>query len=247
MSARPGCPPAETYRARPSLSGLVATVVRVEADRERAAIRRDALGIAAYAAAFGASFGAVSVASGLSVVQTCALSVVMFTGASQFAFVGVVGGGGSALAAIPAALLLGLRNTFYGVRMAGILGVRGRRSALAAPLVIDETTQAQRYAFWVTGVSLFVLWNLGTLAGALGGSAVGDPETLGLDAAVPAAFLALLWPRLDDATNRLVAIGGAAVATALVPFLPPGIPVLAAAPIALVAGLRGRAPRRVGE
>jgi predicted branched-subunit amino acid permease len=140
--------------------------------------------------------------------------------------------------------------------MAGILGVRGRRSALAAPLVIDETTamaiarstrQAQRYAFWVTGVSLFVLWNLGTLAGALGGSAVGDPETLGLDAAVPAAFLALLWPRLDDATNRVVAIGGAAVATALVPFLPPGIPVLAAAPIALVAGLRGRAPRRAGE
>jgi 4-azaleucine resistance transporter AzlC len=228
----------------------------VETDRERAAIRRDALGIAAYAAAFGASFGAVSVASGLSVVQTCVLSVVMFTGASQFAFVGVIGGGGSALAAIPAALLLGLRNTFYGVRMAGILDARGRRSALAAQLVIDETTamaitrstlRTQRYAFWVTGASLFVLWNLGTLAGALGGSAVGDPETLGLDAAVPAAFLALLWPRLDDATNRAVAIGGAAVAAALVPFLPPGIPVLAAAPIALVAGLRGRAPRRAGE
>jgi predicted branched-subunit amino acid permease len=219
-------------------------------ERERAAIRRDALGIAAYAAAFGASFGAVSVASGLSVAQTSLLSVVMFTGASQFAFIGVVGGGGSAFAAIPAAFLLGLRNTFYGVRLAAILGVRGRRSALAAHMVIDETTamaigrstpRAQRYAFWATGVSLLVLWNVGTLVGALGGAAIGDPETLGLDAAVPAAFLALLWPRLDDATTRAVAVGGAAVATALVPFLPPGIPVLAAAPIALVAGLRGRA------
>jgi predicted branched-subunit amino acid permease len=224
--------------------------------RERAAIRHDALGIAAYAGAFGASFGAVSVASGLSVAQTCALSVVMFTGASQFAFVGVVGGGGSALTAVPAALLLGLRNTFYGVRIAGILGVRGRRSALAAQLVIDETTamavarsapRAQRYAFWVTGAALFALWNLGTLAGALGGSTVGDPETLGLDAAVPAAFLALLWPRLDNATNRAVAVAGAAIATALVPFLPAGIPVLAAAPIALVAGLRGGATRSTGR
>lgn len=221
-------------------------------EREHAAIRRDALGIAAYAAAFGASFGAVSVASGLSVAQTCLLSVVMFTGASQFAFIGVVGGGGSAFAAIPAALLLGLRNTFYAVRLAAILGVRGRRSALAAHMVIDETTAmaigrstppAQRYAFWATGVSLLVLWNVGTLVGALGGAAIGDPETLGLDAAVPAAFLALLWPRLGDATTRTVAVGGAAVATALVPFLPPGIPVLAAAPIALVAGLRGRAPQ----
>ena len=224
-------------------------------DRERATIRHDALGIAAYAGAFGASFGAVSVASGLTVAQTCLLSVVMFTGASQFAFVGVIGGGGSAVAAIPAALLLGLRNTFYGVRIAGFLGVGGRRSALAAQLVIDETTAmaiarsrpaAQRYAFWVTGVSLFVLWNLGTLAGAVGGSAIGDPETLGLDAAVPAAFLALLWPRLDDTTSRAVAVGAAAVATALVPLLPPGMPVLATVPVALVAGLRGRAMRKAG-
>ncbi|MGH8823927.1 MAG: AzlC family ABC transporter permease [Jiangellaceae bacterium] len=225
-------------------------------DRDRAAIRQDALGLAAYAAAFGASFGAVSVASGLSVAQTCVLSVVMFSGASQFAFVGVVGGGGSALAAIPAALLLGLRNTFYGVRLAGMLGVRGRRSAVAAQLVIDETTAMaiarsspahQRYAFWATGASLFVLWNIGTLGGALAGSAVGDPETLGLDAAVPAAFLALMWPRLDDTTSRVVAIAGAAVATALVPLLPAGIPILAAAPVALVAGLLGPATRKAEQ
>jgi 4-azaleucine resistance transporter AzlC len=221
-------------------------------ERERATIRRDAGGLAAYATAFGMSYGAVSVTYGLSVAQTCVLSVVMFSGASQFAFIGIVGSGGSALAGVPAALLLGLRNTFYGVRMSGILGVRGRRSLFASQLVIDETTamaiarsdpRAQRYAFWVTGVVLFVLWNIGTLVGALGGSAIGEPEALGLDAAVPAAFLALLWPRLDDTTARVVAVGGAAVATALVPFVPAGVPVLAAAPVAVVAGLRGRAAR----
>ncbi len=221
-------------------------------EQGHATIRRDAFGIAAYAGAFSMSFGAISVASGLSVAQTCVLSLLMFTGASQFAFVGVVGGGGPALAAVPTALLLGLRNTFYGVRMSGILGVRGRRSVLASQLVIDETTamalarsqpQAQRYAFWVTGVTLFVLWNLGTLAGALGGPAIGDPETLGLDAAVPAAFLALLWPQLDDTTARVVAIGGAVIATVLVPLAPAGVPVLAAAPVAVVAGLRRRTVR----
>ncbi len=218
-------------------------------DEEIAGIRHDALGLAAYAGAFGMSFGAVSVASGLSMLQTCVLSLLMFSGASQFAFVGVIGGGGSAVAAVPAALLLGLRNTFYGVRMSSILGVRGGRAAVTGQLVLDETTamaiarsdpRAQRYAFWVTGLSLFVLWNLGTLAGALGGSAIGDPETLGLDAAVPAAFLALLWPRLAETRTRVVAIAGGLVATALVPLMPAGVPVLAAAPVAVAAGLLPR-------
>lgn len=213
---------------------------------------RDAIGIGAYAAAFGASFGAVSVASGLSVAQTVMLSLVMFTGASQFALVGVIGGGGAPLAAVPAALLLGVRNAFYGVSLSRILRARGWRAAPTAHFVIDETTamavaqderETQRYAFWVTGLALFVLWNLGTLAGALGGAAVGDPSTLGLDAAIPAAFLALLWPRLTDVTARAVAVSGAAVATVLIPLAPAGVPVLAAAPIALVAGLLRRSGR----
>ncbi len=219
---------------------------------ERASIRRDALGIAAYAGAFGISLGAIAVASGLSVLQTGLLSLAMFSGASQVAFISVAGAGGSALAAIPAALLLGVRNTFYGIRLVEVLGVRGRRVAVAAQFVLDETTamviaredrRAQRYAFWFTGVLLFVVWNLGTIGGALGGSAIGDTAALGLDAVVPAAFLALIWPGLDDVTSRLVAIGGALVATALVPVLPPGIPVLAAAPVAVVAGLWRREPR----
>ncbi len=215
---------------------------------ERAAIRRDALGIAAYAGAFAVSLGAIAVASGLTVVQTGLLSLAMFSGASQVAFISIAGAGGSALAAIPATLLLGVRNTFYGIRLVQVLGVRGPRVALAAQFVLDETAamviarddrREQRYAFWFTGVLLFVVWNLGTIGGALGGSAIGDTATFGLDAVVPAAFLALIWPRLDDHASRLVAIGGALIATALVPVLPPGIPVLAAAPVAVVAGLWG--------
>jgi predicted branched-subunit amino acid permease len=215
---------------------------------ERAAIRRDALGIAAYAGAFAVSLGAIAVASGLTVVQTGLLSLAMFSGASQVAFISIAGAGGSALAAIPATLLLGVRNTFYGIRLVQVLGVRGPRVALAAQFVLDETAamviarddqREQRYAFWFTGVLLFVVWNLGTIGGALGGSAIGDTATFGLDAVVPAAFLALIWPRLDDHASRLVAIGGALIATALVPVLPPGIPVLAAAPVAVVAGMWG--------
>ncbi|MFW6091514.1 MAG: AzlC family ABC transporter permease [Actinomycetota bacterium] len=214
---------------------------------DRSSIRRDALGIGAYAGAFGASFGAVSIAAGLTLPQTALLSLVMFTGASQFALVGVIDGGGALVAAIAAALLLGVRNAFYGVSMSQILGVRGRRGAVAAHFVIDETTAmaiarddraAQRYAFWATGVALYVCWNAGTLLGALGGSAVGDPESLGLDAAIPAAFLALLWPRLRDRTGRTVALGGALVATVLIPLAPAGVPVLAAAAVAVAAGLR---------
>lgn len=216
---------------------------------DRSSIRRDALGIGAYAGAFGASFGAVSIAAGLTVPQTALLSLVMFTGASQFALVGVIDGGGALLAAVAAALLLGVRNAFYGVSMSQILGVRGRRGALPAHFVIDETTamaiarddrDAQRYAFWATGLALYVCWNAGTLLGALGGSAAGDPESLGLDAAIPAAFLALLWPRLRDRTGKTVALGGALVATVLIPLAPAGVPVLAAAAVALAAGLRPR-------
>jgi predicted branched-subunit amino acid permease len=213
---------------------------------ERASVRRDALAIAAYAGAFGVSLGAIAVASGLTVAQTVLLSFAMFSGASQVAFIGVIGAGGSAVAAIPAALLLGIRNTFYGVRLVQVLGLRSRQIPLAAQFVLDETAamviardseREQRYAFWFTGILLFFVWNLGTLVGAFGGAAIGDTAAFGLDAVVPAAFLALIWPRLDDHISRMVAIGGALVATVLVPVVPPGIPVLAAVPVAVVAGL----------
>ena len=213
---------------------------------ERAAILKAVIGIGLYALVFGASFGAISVSSGLTLAQTMVLSLVMFTGASQFAFVGVATAGGSPIAAVPASLLLGVRNAFYGVPVSEILHPRGLARLWTAHFVIDETTAmavgqatpaARRYAFWATGLILFCLWQLGSLSGALIGRAV-DPSEVGLDAAVPAVFLALLWPSLRRREARWVALGGAAVALALVPLMPPGIPVIAAAGVALVAGLR---------
>ena len=212
---------------------------------ERGMILRAAIGIGLYAMAFGASFGAISVGSGLSLGQTMALSLVMFTGASQFAFVGVAASGGSPFAAVPAALLLGVRNAFYGVPLSEILHPRGIARLWTAHFVIDETTamaisqatpRAKRYAFWATGLVLFCLWQLGSRAGALVGQAV-NPADIGLDAAAPAVFLALLWPMLRRSEARWVALGGALLALALVPIAPPGIPVLASAIVALVGGL----------
>jgi 4-azaleucine resistance transporter AzlC len=212
---------------------------------QRGSILRAAIGFGVYAGAFGATFGAVSVAAGLTPAQTVTLSVVMLTGASQFAFVGVIGAGGAPFAAIPAALLLGLRNSFYGLAVSVIVRPRGLRRLWAAHLVIDETTAmavaqstppARRYAFWATGSVLFVLWILGTLAGAVLGASA-DTTELGLDAAAPAVFLALLWPQLKGGSARLVAVLGAAVAAALIPLAPAGVPVVAAALVAVAAGL----------
>jgi 4-azaleucine resistance transporter AzlC len=219
-----------------------------ESAPQRSAILRAAVGLGLYAGAFGMAYGAVAVGSGLSVTQAMMLSLVLFSGASQFAFVGVVAAGGSGLAAIPAALLLGVRNAFYGVPVSEILHPRGWRRLWTAHFVIDETTAmavgqptrpAQRYAFWATGLILFTLWQLGSLAGGLLGTAI-DPAVLGLEAAAPAVFLALLWPALRRRDGRLVALAGAAVALALVPIAPAGVPVIAAAAVALVAGLGPR-------
>lgn len=219
---------------------------------QRGQILKAAVGIGLYAMAFGASFGAIAVGSGLTLAQTMVLSLVMFTGASQFAFVGVAAAGGSPFAAVSASLLLGVRNAFYGVPLSEILHPRGLARLWTAHFVIDETTamavsqatrRAQRYAFWATGLILFSLWQLGSLSGALIGRAV-DPNDVGLDAAAPAVFLALLWPFLRRREARWVALGGAVVALALVPVAPPGIPVVAAATVALVAGLR---PSRRGS
>jgi 4-azaleucine resistance transporter AzlC len=217
----------------------------------RSSVLRSAVGIGLYAGAFGASFGALATGSGLSVGQAMTLSLVMFSGASQFAFTGVAAAGGSAVAAVAAALLLGLRNAFYGVSLTGILAPRGLARLWTAYFVLDETTamavgqpsrSLQRYAFWSTGLILCALWQVGSLLGALVGTAV-DPADFGLDAAAPAVFLALLWPGLRQREARWVAAGGAAVALALVPVAPQGVPVLASAGVALIAGLRPAARR----
>ncbi len=212
----------------------------------RAALRAG-LGVAIATAAYGVSFGALSVTAGLSVWQTCVLSLVMFTGGSQFAFVGVLGAGGiaAAPAAIASAVLLGVRNVAYGVRMSPVITGGFWRRAAAAQLTIDESTAvalaqptlpARRVGFWVTGIGIYVGWNVATLAGALLGDVVGDPRRYGLDAAAAAAFLALLWPRLRARQPIAVGIAAAVVAAATVPVLMPGVPVLLAAVVAVVVG-----------
>ena len=212
---------------------------------EQRRIDRDALGVGIAVGAYGLSFGALATTAGLSVAQACALSLLAFTGGSQFAFVSVIGGGGTGAAAAAGALLLGSRNALYGLRLASLLG--RRRRWLAAHLVIDESTAmavaqrsapGSRRAFWATGLAVFALWNLATLLGAAGTAAVGDPEALGLDAAVPAAFLALLAPALRERRAVLVALAAALVTIAVVPVLPVGLPVLVAALVAVPAALR---------
>jgi predicted branched-subunit amino acid permease len=215
-------------------------------------VLRNAAGIGVAVGAYGLSFGAAAVAAGLSTLQACALSLLMFTGASQFAAVGVLGAGGSAVAAVASALLLGTRNALYAVRLSSLVPNRGPRRLLAAQLTLDESTgmatgappALAATAFWATGASVYVLWNLATLLGALGAARLSDPGVLGLDAAVPAAFLALLWPQLRDRRLVAVALGGALLALVAVPLTPPGVPVLLAGlavlPVLLTAGGSGR-------
>jgi predicted branched-subunit amino acid permease len=217
---------------------------------ERRAILVNAVSVGLATAAYGVSFGAISVTGGLTVLQTQVLSVFMFTGGSQFALVGVLIAGGGGASAVATSVLLGVRNAFYGVTMAPVLRVSGVQRMIAAQLTIDESTamavsrsvehddgRASRLAFWSTGLSVFVFWNLATLAGALGASALGDPRVWGLDAAIPAGFVALVWPRLRDRRSWAIGLCAAAVALALTPFLRPGVPVLVTAVVAVVAGV----------
>ena len=215
------------------------------------AVIRDSLSISIAVGTYGAAFGVASVAAGLSLLQTCALSLLLFSGASQFAVAGVLGAGGSALSAIMASALLALRNGFYGARMAPLLQVRGVKRLLASQITIDESTaialaheqsskEDARKGFWLTGGGIYLFWNLATLLGALGANALGDPAQWGLDATIPAAFLGLLWPRLTNTRARLVAIGSVALALILTPLLSPGLPIIACVLIPIIAGWRAR-------
>ena len=210
-------------------------------------VARDALSVSLAVGFYGVAFGAAGVAAGLSVTQTCAMSLLSFTGASQFAAVGVLAGGGSAASAIGAATLLGTRNTLYGAQMAPLLGVRGWRKLLSAHWTIDESTNvalaqadagtaAMRRGFWLTGGGVYLFWNLCTLFGALGAGALGNPANFGLDTAVPAAFLALLWPRLRTRRLGLVAAAAAALCLVSSPYLSSGLPIILTTSVAIVAG-----------
>ncbi|WP_206745537.1 AzlC family ABC transporter permease [Jatrophihabitans sp. GAS493] len=230
----------------------------MEEEKTHRSVIGDSLGVGVAVGAYGVAFGASSVSAGLSVLQTCLLSLLAFTGGTQIAVVGVVFGGGTLGTALGSGLLLGSRNTLYGMRMAPLLKVRGARRLLAALGTIDESTamaiaqptpKLGRLAFWWTFAGVYFFWNLATLLGAVGAQALGDPTKFGLDAVVPAAFLALLAPRLrNGALERRVALAAAAIALVLIPFTPPGVPVLASCAAVLLAVLpRPGAPVRSDE
>lgn len=215
---------------------------------------RDSFSVSITVGAYGAAFGAASVAAGFSVLQTSALSLLTFSGASQFAVIGVIGSGGSPLSGIATATLLGFRNGLYGLRMAPILKVKGFKRIIASQITIDESTgvalsqerlglDAMRSGFWLTGSGVFLFWNLFTLAGALGAQAMGNPAAWGLDAAVPAAFLGLLWPRLQSWKDRTVALSAIAISLALTPFVPAGVPIISTALLAVIFGAREQVKR----
>ncbi|MGA0442687.1 MAG: AzlC family ABC transporter permease [Candidatus Nanopelagicaceae bacterium] len=200
---------------------------------------------------YGAAFGAAAVAGGFSVLQACALSLLLFSGASQFAVVGVMAGGGNPLSAIATGALLGIRNGFYGMRMTSILKLNGIKKFFGAHITIDESTgvalsqesrgeSAMRYGFFATGIGVFLFWNLFTLIGALGANSIGDPSSWGLDAAVPAAFLGLVWPRLIDGKTRIAALLSILLSLLLTPVLGSGLPIIATVVIALALGWRAR-------
>jgi predicted branched-subunit amino acid permease len=201
---------------------------------------------------YGTAFGAASIAAGFSIFQTCLLSLLTFSGASQFAIVGVMGAGGSALSGIATASLLGIRNGLYGLRMAPLLKVRGIKRVVAAQITIDESTgvavgqedlgiDAVRHGFWLTGFGVYIFWNFFTLLGALGAQAMGNPSAWGLDAAVPAAFLGLVWPRLSGKFERALAASAILLSIALTPFLSAGLPIIATVALAVGFGWKARA------
>lgn len=218
----------------------------------RAVVVRQAVSVSVATGLYGVSFGALAIAAGLDLWQTMALSLLMFTGGSQFAFIGVVGAGGAGGAAVATAGLLGARNALYGAALAPLVAGGGPRRWAAAQLTIDESmavataqpdTRSASTGFWWTGLGVYVLWNAFTVVGAAVGDALGDPARWGLDAAAAAAFLGLLWPRLARREARLVAACAVVLSLLLTPAVPPGLPVLAAAAVAVVVGWGEPTPR----
>ena len=210
---------------------------------------RDSLSVSITVGAYGVAFGAASIAAHFSVLQTCLFSLLAFTGASQFAAVGVVAAGGAGLSAVAAATLLSTRNALYGMQMSPLLKARGLKKVAAAHVTIDESTgvalaqtprgtDAMRTGFWLTGLGVFIFWNIFTLLGALGAKALGDPASFGLDAAVPAAYLGLLWPRLQTNFLRLVAVASMIFALAIISWLPAGLPIIMSVLVAIAFGWR---------
>lgn len=202
----------------------------------------------------GLSFGAIAVSSGFPVWGPMLLSVLVFAGAAQFIFVGIVASGGNPVAAVTAALLVNARHLPFGFAVADLIGQSRLHRALGSHVMIDESVAfalaqddpvRRRTAYWVCGAALLCCWNIGVALGAAAGTVVTDTDAFGLDAAFPAVLLALIVPALRDRSARNAALLGVAVALAATPFLPAGIPVLLGVVGVLAGGVLGRG-RRVG-
>lgn len=197
---------------------------------------RDGLALAFAVGLVGVVFGVLARVSGLSTAKACAMSLLVFTGASQIAAVGIVGAGGSQFSALGSALLLAARNTLYGPVVAPWFA---RSNAVTragiAHLVIDESTglgaaqtddRQRRTGFLSAGLGVYVCWNLGTFLGAVAGDFIGDLERWGLDAAFPAVYVAMLAPHLSSRPGRISALVAGTIAVTMVPVLPIGVPIL---------------------
>lgn len=199
-------------------------------------LHRDVGLVCAADAVIGVAFGAITVGAGLPVWLPVLLSVVVFAGAAQFLFVGLVAAGGNPYAAVLTSLLVNARLVPLGLAVGDLLGPGWLRRLVGSHLIVDETVafamaegrRERRAAFWFCGLALFVSWNAGVVAGALGGTVLTDTDALGLDAAFPAVLLALVLPALRDAPTRLAALIGSAIALTTAPLLPAGLPVLLA-------------------
>lgn len=205
----------------------------LRADR---ALARDIALVCVADAVVGLSFGAIAVSEGLPVWAPMLLSLVVFAGAAQFMFVGLVASGGNPVAAVLAGLLVNVRHVVFGFTVGDVVG-RGWRRLVGSHVMVDETVAfalaqpdpaRRRAAYWGCGVALFACWNLGVVAGASAGTVVSDPAVFGLDAAFPAVLLALVLPALRDRTTALACGVGVAIALATAPFLQAGLPVLLA-------------------
>ena len=210
-------------------------------------VKRDSLSVSITVGAYGVAFGAAAIADHFTILQACLLSLLLYSGASQFAVVGVIGAGGGAINAIATSTLLGTRNALYGMRMAPILKVRGFKRAVAAQITIDESTgvalaqsneKDARTGFWHTGIGVFIFWNAFTVLGAVGAKVMGNPAAWGLDAAVPAAFLGLLWPRLKARNTWALMAAAIVLSLVLTPGLPAGLPIISCAVLAVAIGWR---------
>jgi len=219
-------------------------------------VLREAAVVSIVCTVIGVSYGVLSLSAGMSPLVTVATSLLIFSGGSQFAAVGVIAAGGTGVAAVLSGILVAGRFLGFGTAIARFLPQPFGRRALASHFVIDESAAlalarsathgegTARRAFWAAGGGVFISWQVGTWIGIVAGQNLPDPGVLGLDAAFPALFLALLAPLVRGRRELVAAVSGALIAIVLVPVAPAGVPIIASAGGVVVALCVPRQPSK---